>query len=70
MIVWFSVVASSAYMYMSTIGDELGKVGTAILAFICITTFFGGMIYESNKEDKIKKLENEVKKLKENSKEI
>jgi hypothetical protein len=70
MTVWFAVVASISHMYMFMAEDECSTAFIVILAIMYASAFIGGMLYDSNQKDRIKKLEDEVKKLKENNKEI
>ena len=66
MSVWCAVVASISYMYMVSPEYEIGNIVKAILAFVYTFAFIGGIYYGADQKDKIKKLESEVKKLKEN----
>lgn len=70
MTVWFSIVASIAFMYMTAPEYEFGTAIRIILAVVYASAFIGGMAYDLNKKDKIEKLEKEVAKLKKNNKEI
>ena len=67
MSVWFAVVASITFMYMTSSQYEWSTPMRVILAIMYAATFIGGMIYESNQKDKVKQLEKEIEKLKDNS---
>ena len=67
MAVWFAVVASITFMYMTSPQYEWSAPMRVILAIMYAATFIGGMIYESNQKDKVKQLEKEIEKLKDNS---
>lgn len=66
MSVWFAVVASMSFMYMMSPCFEFSKTGKIICAIIHAISLIGGMIYDSNINDKVKKLEKDIKELKEN----
>lgn len=67
MTVWFSVCASMAFMYLTSSQYEWSKPIQIILVIMYVGAFFGGMLYDSNRKDKINKLEREIEKLKEQS---
>ena len=67
MSVWYAVTASMAFMYMVSPQYEWSNAMRVILAVLYTTTFIGGIICDSNRQDKIKKLEREIEKLKGNS---
>lgn len=67
MTVWFSVVASMSFMYLTSPQYEWSKTMQIILVIMYVGAFMGGMIYDSNRKDKINKLEREIEKLKEKS---
>lgn len=64
MSVWYAVVASMAYMlYVAPYYEWSIGIKVALL-IIHGVTFFGGMMYDMNRQEKIKKLEKEIEKLK------
>lgn len=65
MSVWYAVIASISYMYMVSPWFECGNAMRVILAVLYFVTFIGGILCDSNRQDKIKKLESEIEKLKE-----
>ena len=65
MTVWFSVFASMAFMYLTSPQYEWSKPIQIILVIMYAGAFVGGMFYDSNRKDKINKLEREIEKLKE-----
>ena len=66
MSVWFAMVASLAFMFLISPQYEFGTGIRIILAIVHSVTFICGMIYDDNRNDRIKKLEKEVAKLKDN----
>ena len=69
MSVWFSVVASISFMYMVSTDYDLNTM-RIIFAVLYCGSFFCGMFVESKRADEIKKLEREIKELKEKIKHI
>ena len=67
MSVWYAVTASMAFMFMVSPEYGWSNAMRVILAVLYTATFIGGMTCDSNRQDKIKKLEREIEKLKENS---
>ena len=67
MSVWFAVVASITFMYMASPQYEWSNTVHIILAIVYSSTFVGGIMYDSNRQSKIKELERDIKKLKEDN---
>ena len=65
MTVWFSVFASMAFMYLTSPQYERSEPMLILLAIMYAGAFVGGMFYDSNRKEKIKELEREIEKLKE-----
>ena len=70
MSVWCSVNASLIFMFMVSHFDNLSTFMKVIVSIIYAVLFLGGMFCDSKTQDKIAKLEREIKKLKENSSNI
>ena len=64
MAVWFAVVASAAFMYMTSPNYEFSTPMRMIFVVVYVAAFFGGMMYDDKRNNRIKKLENEIEKLK------
>ena len=65
MTVWFSVVASMAFMYLTSPQYEWSDPIQIMLVIMYVGAFMGGMFYDSNRKEKINKLEREIERLKE-----
>ena len=67
MTVWFSIVASMAFMYLTSPQYEWSLPIRIILVIMYAGAFMGGMLYDSDRKEKIKELERKIEKLKEQS---
>ena len=64
MSVWFAIVASMSFMYLTSPDYEWSTAVRVVLAIVYVCTFFGGMRYDDRRNDRIKKLEKAVEELK------
>ena len=64
MSVWFAIVSSTAFILALSPVHDFSIAVRIVFAVVHAITFTCGMVYDTNRQDKIKKLEKEVEKLK------